>query len=157
MSPGHGRLMNTPGSSMNDEQDNEGMDDFLNPRHRSEDLGLNLGDDEFQRSKSTFGSNSQIDGMQSSQATGTVNRNDDMDNIDQLLASNNFESEANNQRVKHSNARDDDILPLSSGDVEASRVMEGLNEDRITAEIEDLQAKLGSLQANIDKVLSEVA
>ena len=32
----------------------------------------------------------------------------------------------------------------------------GMSEDRITAEIEELQHKLGDLQANIDKVLREV-
>ncbi len=35
-------------------------------------------------------------------------------------------------------------------------MVEGIDEDRITAEIEDLQQKLGDLQSNIDKVLQEV-
>ncbi len=35
-------------------------------------------------------------------------------------------------------------------------MVEGIDEDKITAEIEDLQHKLGVLQANIDKVLNEV-
>ncbi len=39
---------------------------------------------------------------------------------------------------------------------EASKVVEGIDEDKITAEIEDLQHKLGDLQSNIDKVLQEV-
>ena len=44
---------------------------------------------------------------------------------------------------------------LRSG-AEASKVVEGIDEDKITAEIEDLQHKLGDLQSNIDKVLQEV-
>ena len=44
---------------------------------------------------------------------------------------------------------------LVSG-AEASKVVEGIDEDKITAEIEDLQHKLGDLQSNIDKVLQEV-
>lgn len=54
-------------------------------------------------------------------------------------------------------AKDD--LPLVASEVEASKVIGGsdlLDEDRITAEIEDLQSKLGDLQTNIDKVLNEV-
>ncbi len=35
-------------------------------------------------------------------------------------------------------------------------MVEGIDEDKITAEIEDLQHKLGDLQSNIDKVLQEV-
>ena len=34
--------------------------------------------------------------------------------------------------------------------------MEGIDENRITAEIADLQKKLGDLQSNIDQVLNEV-
>ena len=47
-------------------------------------------------------------------------------------------------------------LPHLSG-AEASKVVEGIDEDKITAEIEDLQHKLGDLQSNIDKVLQEVS
>ena len=53
----------------------------------------------------------------------------------------------------------DDDLPLVASEVESSKVIGGsdlLDEDRITAEIEDLQSKLGDLQTNIDKVLNEV-
>ena len=38
---------------------------------------------------------------------------------------------------------------------EASKVIEAIDEDKITAEIEDLQHKLGALQSNIDRVLQE--
>lgn len=39
---------------------------------------------------------------------------------------------------------------------EANKIMDKVDEDRITAEIEDLQHKLGDLQANIDRVLRQV-
>ena len=34
-------------------------------------------------------------------------------------------------------------------------MIEGIDEDKITAEIEDLQHKLGDLQSNIDRVLQQ--
>jgi len=48
------------------------------------------------------------------------------------------------------------LLTVLLGAAEASKVIEGVDEDKITAEIEDLQHKLGDLQSNIDKVLQEV-
>ncbi len=39
---------------------------------------------------------------------------------------------------------------------EASKVVAGIDEDKITAEIEDLPHKLGDLQSGIDKVLKDV-
>eukprot|EP00094_Tigriopus_californicus_P007539 TCALIF_07259-PA protein Name:"Similar to Cdkn3 Cyclin-dependent kinase inhibitor 3 (Mus musculus)" AED:0.17 eAED:0.17 QI:0/0/0/1/1/1/2/0/327 len=158
-----GNLSPDSGPSISDHDEGR-MDNPLNIRHRSEDMGLNMADDDFQ-SRNPFGSNSKLDmepmNALQGQNIGSFDGDNDMDDIDRLLestSSHKFKSGGVVQGTKPSNSMDgSELLPLSSGDVEASRVMEGLNEDRITAEIEDLQAKLGSLQANIDKVLSEVA
>lgn len=66
-------------------------------------------------------------------------------------------SDSKSEKDEEKGSKSKEKLPVVAAEnAEASRVMEGLDEDAITKDIEQLQKKLGILQENIDKVLLEV-